>query len=107
MTRDLQTGMIICSSILFFTVIVAGMFASSAASVWIRNRREERASAERIQTARADESRDRERNEWVSLLRQKDEQINSLNNEVLRLSRNYDVARKLLQVAAKKGEADE
>ena len=51
--------------------------------------------------------RDRERCEWVSLLRQKDEQITALNNEVLRLSRNYDVARKLLQLADRKGEANE
>lgn len=88
---------IVCTAVLFVTVVIGGMFASNAASIWLKNRREERANKLAITESRHDEQHERERNEWAKLLREKDAYIKSLHNELLRESRRNELAIQLLR----------
>jgi len=97
MTRELMTGMIICSSILFFTVVTGGIFSANAAAAWLKNRREERESRERISDMRVSESREREREEWMQLLKERDMRVQGLQNELLRATRSEEILRKILR----------
>lgn len=106
MTQE-QIIQITNTTVSFVTVILAGAVIMSAIGAWLRNRREERSNRVRLAEARADEMHDRERDQWTSLLREKDGQIAALHNEVLRLSRNYDIVSNILKVAEKKGEENE
>lgn len=103
MTSD-QIIQITNTTVSFITVILAGAVIASAVGAWLKNRREERANRIRATEARADELHEREREHWTSLLREKDGQIAALNNEILRLSRNYDIVSNVLKAAEKKGE---
>ena len=106
MTQD-QIIQITNTTVSFVTVILAGAVIMSTIGAWLRNRREERSNRVRIAEARADAMHDRERDQWTTLLREKDGQIAALHNEVLRLSRNYDIVSNILKLAEKKGEANE
>ena len=106
MTQD-QIIQITNTTVSFITVILAGAVITSAVGAWLRNRREERANRVRLAEARADAMHERERDQWTNLLREKDGQIAALHNEVLRLSRNYDIVSNILKVAEQKGEANE
>ena len=88
---------IVCTAVLFVTVVIGGMFAGNAASIWLKNRREERANKFAIAEARHDAKHEQERNEWMRLLHEKDAYIKALHNELLRVSRNHDTAMKLLK----------
>ena len=106
MTQD-QIIQITNTTVSFITVVLAGAVITSAIGSWLRNRREERSNRVRLAEARADAMHDRERDQWTTLLREKDGQIAALHNEVLRLSRNYDIVSNILKLAEKKGEANE
>lgn len=106
MTQD-QIISITNTTVSFITVILAGAVITSAVGAWLRNRREERANRIKLAEARADAMHDRERDQWTNLLREKDGQIAALHNEVLRLSRNYDIVSNVLKAAEKKGVINE
>ena len=106
MTQE-QIIQITNTTVSFISVILAGAVITSAVGAWLKNRREERAARIRVTEARVDELHERERDQWTSLLREKDGQIAALNNEILRLSRNYDIVSNILKLAEKKGEANE
>lgn len=88
---------IVCTAVLFVTVVIGGMFASNAASIWIKNRREERAAKYERDELRHDEKHEMERNTWIQLLQEKDAYIKSLHNELLRTSKDRDLAIRLLK----------
>lgn len=88
---------IVCTAILFVTVVIGGMFASNAASIWLKNRREERANKLAVAEARHDEQHEREREDWMKLLQEKDAYIKSLSNELLRTAKNNEIAMRLLR----------
>ena len=106
MTQE-QIIQITNTTVSFITVILAGFVIISAVGAWLKNRREERANRVRMTEVRIDKLHEMERDQWTSLLREKDGQIAALNNEILRLSRNYDIVSNILKVAEKKGEANE
>ena len=87
---------IVCTIVLFITAIIGGMFAVNAASIWIKNRREERASREREHEARVFAFAENERERWIQLLHEREQEIRKLTDEVDRLSTMNDVAGKLL-----------
>ena len=95
------------TTVSFITVILAGAVITSAVGAWLKNRREEREARIRATEARSDAMHERERDQWTSLLREKDGQIMALHNELLRLSRNYDIVSNILKAAEKKGAINE
>lgn len=103
MTND-QMIRIITATVSFVTVILAGAVVMGAAGAWLRNRREERENRLRTTQIRMDELYERERVQWTELIREKDGQIAALNNEVLRLSRNYDIVSQVLKAAERKND---
>ena len=100
-----QMAQLICTSVLFITVILAGVFYVEVAGVWLRNRREERRNGIREAERVMSERYDRERNSWLELLAQKDRELEITNALLARLQKNYDIATKVLAVADRKEDA--
>lgn len=92
-----QMFMFVCTTVLFITVIIGGMFASNAASIWLKNRREERTARYALAELRHDDRMDKERSDWMRLVQDKDEYIKSLQNELLRVSKSHEIAMNLLK----------
>ena len=99
-----QMAQLILTTVLFVTVILAGTFGVEIASVWLRNRREERANTVREAEKRIGERFDRERESWLAILGEKDRELESMTQMVKRLEKNYEIATKVLAVADVKGE---
>lgn len=99
-----QMAQLICTSVLFITVILAGTFGVEISANWLRNKREERKNAVREAEGRMSDRYDRERSSWLSILAEKDKQIETLNGMVQKLEKNYAIATKVLAVADRKGE---
>lgn len=99
-----QMILFVCTSVLFITVILAGVFSVECAGAWLRNKREERANGVREAEARISARYDRERESWIAILSEKDKEVKELNEMVNRLSKNLDIATRVLAVAERKGE---
>lgn len=89
----------VCTAVLFITVVLGGVFAANAASIWFRNRREERQNTIRAAEVRQAERFNRERDSWLEILAEKDQQLARMNELVSRLEKNYDIATRILQTA--------
>lgn len=94
----------VCTSVLFITVILAGVFSVECAGAWLRNKREERANGVREAESRISARYDRERDSWLAILTEKDNEIRSLTEQNSRLNKNLDIATRVLAVAERKGE---
>lgn len=92
----------VITAVLFITVVLGGVFATSAASIWFRNRREERRNTVRAAEARSSERFNRERDSWLAILAEKDKEIETLKALNEKLNKNYDIATKILSVAERK-----
>lgn len=101
-----QMTQLILTSVLFVTVILAGVFSVEVSGVWLRNRREERANAVRDAEARMSDRYDRERNSWLAILEEKDKELENANEMITRLQKNYDIATRVLGAADRKGEEE-
>lgn len=88
----LKTAMILCTGITFCSALIAGGFAVGAANVWLKNRREERDA--RDERARNRDSHERET--WTQLLADRDARIDSMHDEIVRLTRLYEFSSALL-----------
>ena len=89
----------VITAVLFITVVLGGVFATSAASIWFRNRREERRNTVRAAEARSSERFNRERDSWLAILAEKVKELERLNEMVSRLEKNYEIATRILQNA--------
>jgi hypothetical protein len=97
---------LICTSVLFITVILAGVFSVEVSGAWLRNKREERTNAVREAESRMSDRYDRERASWLAILAEKDRELESMTAMVKRLEKNYEIATRVLSaVDEKKGEA--
>lgn len=94
-----QMAQLICTSVLFITVILAGVFSVEVSGAWLRNKREERRNTVREAERVMSERYDRERNSWLELLAQKDRELEITNALLARLQKNYEIATKVLSVA--------
>ena len=92
-----QMFMYVCTAVLFITVVLGGVFSSNAASIWLKNKREERAARYALAELRHDDRMDKERSDWMRLVQEKDGYIKSLQNELLRISKNHEIAMNLLK----------
>ena len=97
-----QMVQLVCTSVLFITVVLAGVFSVELAGAWLKNRREERANGVREAESRISARYDRERDSWLAILAEKDKEVKELNEMVNRLSKNLDIATKVLSVAERK-----
>ncbi len=97
-----QMVQLVCTSVLFITVVLAGVFSVELAGAWLKNRREERANGVREAESRISARYDRERDSWLAILAEKDKEVRDLNEMVNRLSKNLDIATKVLSVAERK-----
>jgi len=85
--------------IIFITVVVGGTFIVQVANLWIKNKREERESYERGLALRATDCMDKERAEWMKALRAKDDRIEVLSCEVVRLTKQVEINRQVIEKA--------
>lgn len=97
-----QMVQLVCTSVLFITVVLAGVFSVELAGAWLKNRREERANGVREAESRISARYDRERDSWLAIIAEKDKEVRELNEMVNRLSKNLDIATKVLSVAERK-----
>lgn len=97
-----QMVQLVCTSVLFITVVLAGVFSVECAGAWLKNRREERCNSVREAEFRISARYDRERDSWLAILSEKDKEVKELNEMVNRLSKNLDIATKVLSVAERK-----
>ena len=74
------------------------MAAWAAANAWLTNRRE----AREAQEDRAKKRKEQERENWVEVLRERDEKIISLQMELERMRTLSDIADRLLKVSEMK-----
>ncbi len=93
---------IICTAVLFVTILIAGMFSANAVSMWIKNRREERANRLQVAELRQGEWEERERNQWMALFQQKDDEVKALRMTNMRLEKNLEIASRLLEASEQK-----
>ena len=98
--RVFITGLII----LFITVVIGGVFTSQVAVIWIRNKREERKYDSRQREADRFNRWERERGEWMKLVDQQNARIDHMNEELVRLTRDYENAKTLMGKVNLKGE---
>ena len=97
-----QMVQFVCTTVLFITVILVGIFGVEVMGAWLRNKREERANGVREAETRISARYDKERNSWLQILAEKDAEIKSLNEMVNKLNKNYDIATRILAVAERK-----
>ena len=100
-----QMVQLVCTTILMITVVIAGIFGTDLSAKWLRNRREERRNTVREAEQRMSERYDRERNNWIAILAEKDRELASVNEMLTRLQKNYDIATRVLSVADRKENA--
>lgn len=100
-----QMVQLVCTTILMITVVIAGIFGTDLSAKWLRNRREERRNTVREAEQRMSDRYDRERNNWLAILAEKDRELASVNEMLTRLQKNYDIATKVLAVADRKEDA--
>lgn len=98
--RVFITGLVI----LFFTVVIGGVFTSQVAVLWLRNKREERKHESREREADRFNRWERERGEWLKLVDQQNVRIDHMNEELVRLTRDYENAKTLMGKVNLKGE---
>lgn len=100
-----QMVQLVCTTILMITVVIAGIFGTDLSAKWLRNRREERRNTVREAEQRMSDRYDRERNNWLAILAEKDRELASVNEMLTRLQKNYDIATKVLAIADRKEDA--
>lgn len=102
-----QMVQLVLTTVLFITVILAGVFGAEISANWLRNRREQRRGDVREAEQRMSDRYDRERNSWLEIIAEKDREIDVLNGMVKKLEKNYEIATRVLAVAdsRKEGEA--
>ena len=100
-----QMVQLVCTTILMITVVIAGIFGTDLSAKWLRNRREERRNTVREAEQRMSDRYDRERNNWLAILAEKDRELASVNEMLTRLQKNYDIATKVLSIADRKEDA--
>lgn len=93
---------VIATGVQFIGIILGGVFAVELYAMWLRNRREERRNSVRAAEARSSERFDGERNSWLQIIAEKDREIETLKALNEKLSKNYDIATKILSVAERK-----
>lgn len=94
-----QMVQLVCTSVLFITVILAGVFSVEVCGMWLRNRREERRNTVRDAEQRMSDRYDKERASWLAIIQEKDKQIAGLNAMVARLEKGNDIANRILKNA--------
>lgn len=100
-----ETVQWVLTTVQFVTVILAGVFILEIASVWLRNKREERANTVREAEQRMSARYDQERTSWLAILSEKDRELASMTDMMAKLQKNYDIATRILNVAEiRKGE---
>ena len=87
---------LIGGSILAFLILVLGTAAVRLSTNWLINRREERESREKAAHLRSTARMDQEREQWFELVKEKDLRIAELNAELMRVSRDYGNAKRLM-----------
>lgn len=93
---------VIATAVQFIGVVLGGVFAVELCAMWLRNRREERMNSVRTAEARSSERFDGERNSWLQILAEKDREIETLKAVNERLTKNYEIATRILAVAERK-----
>lgn len=94
----------VMTTVQFITVVIAGTFAIELTTAWLKNRREERRNTVRDAEARVRALYDRERESWMSILAEKDRELENLNVMMTRLQKNYDIATRVLSASEIKKE---
>ena len=90
--RTLMIG----GAVMAFLIIVMATAAVRLSAVWLKNQRELRRHEERRASLRSTARMDEERAKWFALVREKDQRIAELNAELMRVSRDYGNAKKLM-----------
>lgn len=93
------TGLVI----LFFTIVIGGVFMSQVAVLWFKNKREERKHDAREREADRFNRWERERGEWLKLVDQQNARIDHMNEELVRLTRDYENAKTIMAKVNLKG----
>lgn len=90
---------VIATGVQFIGIVLGGVFAVELCAMWLRNRREERRNSVRAAEARSSERFDGERNSWLQILAEKDREIDTLKALNEKLTKQYDIATKIIAVA--------
>jgi hypothetical protein len=101
-----ETVQWVLTTVLFLTVILGGVVAVELSTVWLRNKREERAASVREAEKWIRGLYDKEREGWMAILEEKDRELKSMSEMLARLQKNYDIATRILGAADKKGEEE-
>jgi len=96
-----ETVLMIAVGVIFCSVVLCGSFGAHVASIWLKNRREERRLEIKMRELRNEDRLQEERKNWWALTQQQSQTIKELNDKVLELSRNYEINKSLLAKAEK------
>ena len=93
-------------ALLFITVVCGGVFGVQLANVWLRFKREEM-KAEKEQKESMQMLRwESEREQWVGIVRDQNERLEKMNNDLVRVTRDYENAKQLMAKVNLKGEVN-
>lgn len=98
-----ETVLMIATGIVFASVVLCGSFGAHVASLWLKNRREERKLEIRMRELRNEDRLQEERKNWWGLTQQQSQTIKELNDQLLEMSRNYERSKQLLAKARIEG----
>ena len=93
----LEKTLLLSSVLMFCAVSLACVFASHCATIWLKNRREDRSRQHKAEESRILKRADADRAEWSKLLSEKDAQISRLLDEIGMLTSALDRTKKLLE----------
>lgn len=93
--------------VLFVTVILGGVFSSQVAVIWFKNKKEERKNENKQRELDRMDRFEKERSAWYELAKEQNQRIEKMSEELTRLTRDYENAKKLMKKINLKGEENE
>lgn len=93
----LEKTLLLSSVLLFCSIALGSVFAAHCATIWLKNRREDRSRRHKREETRFIQRADAERAEWSRLLSEKDKQIGKLLDEIGMLTSALNRTKQLLE----------
>ena len=97
-----ETVLMVAVGIVFCTIVVFGAFTAHVATLWAKNKKDERKAEKIMRELRNQDLFEKERGNWIGLVEHQRDQIDKLNAQLLEITRNYNINKSLLAQAERR-----
>lgn len=97
-----ETVLMIAVGVVFCTITICGAFTAHVATLWAKNKKDERKAEKLMRELRNQDLFEKERGNWIGLVEHQRDQIEKLNAQLLELTRNYNINKSLLAQAERR-----